>query len=117
MLTVKGGSLPRTKSQLPLSGVPLQKIQGRLVKLIHLLIDGCMGTSLKNHQLSLLNVLLQWVSKSDRRDQVVPTERDLSWCLDLAELSLRVVGEYCLGLSHECIERLAGLPLTKAARG
>src|SRR5258708_17437071 len=52
------------QSQLHLPSVPLQKRQGRLVKLIHLLIDRCVGTSLKNHQLSLPNVLLERVGKT-----------------------------------------------------
>ncbi len=52
------------KSHRYLPRVPLQKLQGRQVKLLHLLVDRCMGTSLKNHQLSLLNVLLQWGGKT-----------------------------------------------------
>jgi len=37
------------KSQLHLPSVSLQELQGRLVKLVYLLIDGCVGTSLENH--------------------------------------------------------------------
>ena len=51
-------------SQLRLPSVSLQERQGRLMKLIHLLVDGCVGTSLENHQLSMLNVLLQRVGKT-----------------------------------------------------
>ncbi len=36
-------------SQLHLPGVSLQELQGGLVKLVYLLIDGCVGTSLENH--------------------------------------------------------------------
>jgi hypothetical protein len=52
------------RGQLQLPGMSLQKLQGRLVKLIHLLIERCVRTSLKNHQLGVLDVLLHRVSKT-----------------------------------------------------
>src|SRR5215472_8736646 len=117
MPTVKEGSRLRIKSHPHLSSVPLQKRQSGLVKLIHLLVDRRVGTSLKNHQLSLLNVLLQRVSKTGGGDHVVSAERDLRWCFDLPQLSLCVVGEHRLGLSHECLERLRRSSPDKIGQG
>src|SRR5579863_568756 len=89
-----------------LSAVPLQKRQCCLVKLIHLFIDRRVSTTLKNHQFSLLDVLRQWVGKTGRCDQIVPTERDLRWRFDAAELGMSIVGDHCVGLSHECVQWL-----------
>src|SRR5205807_943802 len=51
-------------SQLYLPGVSLQERQRGLVKLVYLLIDGCVGTPLENHQLRLLNGLLERIGKT-----------------------------------------------------
>src|SRR5437764_11220959 len=60
----------------------------------------------KNYQFSLLNVPLQWIGETGRRDQLAPAKRDLRWRLDLADLSLYFLGEHGAGLPYECAERL-----------
>src|SRR5437867_1947240 len=94
------------EQEVLLPRMPLQKPQGLLVKLLHLLIDGGVRAAFENDEFSPLNVGLHPIGKAGGRDHVVPAKRNLGRGCDLAEMRLDIVCNYSMRLSQKGIQRL-----------
>ena len=74
-----------------------------------------MRAHLEDDELAILDAAPERPDEASRGDNILSAERDLRRRFDPAELAKRVMGDECVRLTKEGVDRLFGRLRTKAA--